>query len=99
LTQELAKTVKRISLNTKVAIGFVPQNEKDYFVYDKDWSLSASEELSKYAKGKGKELWMLETWLHYLPSTGMPWKKEIEGFTPAFCAYRKAIEEVRKNER
>jgi len=93
LTKELARTVKEISPNTKVAVGFVPQNEKEYFykvsemkdvdilgfdVYDKDWSLPATEELSKYAKSKGKELWMLETWLHYLPSTGKSWKKEID---------------------
>jgi hypothetical protein len=93
LTSELAKAVKEISPSTKVAVGFVPQNEKEYFylvsemkdidilgfdVYDKEWSLPATEELTKYAKGKGKELWMLETWLHYLPSTGKVWKKEID---------------------
>lgn len=150
LTRELAKTLKRISPETLVAVGFVPQDEKEYFyrvleieevdivgfdIYDKDWSLPASGELAVLAKNKGKEAWVLETWLHYLPSTGKPWKKEldakwinatayyaqrnnldgymtfftrhffsysdkqIEGFTPAFYAYKSVIEEVKNSVR
>lgn len=93
LTDEACNLVKSINPQTKVAVGTTPF-EEEYFrkmiklgcvdivginTYDPyGIEKSKATELLALAKKEGKEAWMLETWLYYLPSTGMPWKKELD---------------------
>ncbi len=92
-TNEACNLVKSINPETKVGISTTPF-EDEYFtkaakidcldiaginVYD-IYGLEKSRmtELLALAKKEGKEAWILETWLDWKPSTGKPWKKELD---------------------
>lgn len=92
-TEEACNLVKSINPRTKVAVGTTPF-EEEYFrkmikldcvdivginVYD-SYGLEKSKmtELIALAKKEGKETWILETWLDWQPSTGKPWKAQLD---------------------